>query len=45
VKTLIDLPQATRHEFASQAVAPEAVIPAAHAIEDFLKRSDVGLAK
>lgn len=36
-KRIIDLPQATRHEFASEAVAPEAVDATVAAALDFLK--------
>lgn len=37
VKELIDLPQAKRHEFAGDALAPEVTSPAEQAIESFLE--------
>jgi alpha-beta hydrolase superfamily lysophospholipase len=41
LKEIIDLPQATRHEMASQALAPEVVKPASDVIEDFIKKATV----
>jgi esterase/lipase len=37
IKRIVDLPQATRHELAGNALAPEAVAPAAAVIEDFVR--------
>lgn len=43
MKKLVDLPQATRHEFAGQVLAPEVVAPAADEIVAFIRQAIPGL--